>query len=234
MEAEGRAVPEAAEQVNEATPVRTWGPMILWTAGILAALGLAWPVGAVAVPVWRTRAIVREYNKMADPVPEGAIRRLGGPDEAAQQLGVFIRMPDWFTGRDSPVGGAGSEEKAFAVELLARCGRPAVRPLIRALKTGAPAVRLNAARALAVIGPEAEEAAPHLIVALDDPTNVARYDRIAPVPIRLWVIAALRRIGPPAAAAVPKLERALHDQNEDVRCAADSALEMLRGQEPPR
>jgi hypothetical protein len=53
-------MPEAAEQ--PAKPRRTWLPMTLWTAGILLALGLAWFVGAVVVPVWQVRSTVVGFD----------------------------------------------------------------------------------------------------------------------------------------------------------------------------
>jgi hypothetical protein len=41
---------------DPAPPLRTWRPMAAWTGAILLALGLAWFVGAVVVPVWQVRS----------------------------------------------------------------------------------------------------------------------------------------------------------------------------------
>lgn len=61
-------MPEPAER--SAKPVRTWRPMILWTAAILLALGLAWFVGAVALPL--VKAKIRMHTLLAFPVTSGA------------------------------------------------------------------------------------------------------------------------------------------------------------------
>ena len=54
--------PACTQPPQEAQPQDRTGPsrktIIGWTAVMLAALGLAWFIGAVAVPVFRTRAAV--------------------------------------------------------------------------------------------------------------------------------------------------------------------------------
>ncbi|MBN2130871.1 MAG: hypothetical protein JW741_15320, partial [Sedimentisphaerales bacterium] len=49
------------------SPRRTWVPMTLWASSILLALGLAWFVGAVVVPVWRVRRCVTAYAQHGFP-----------------------------------------------------------------------------------------------------------------------------------------------------------------------
>ncbi len=87
-------------------PVRTWRPMIFWSAGILLALGLAWFVAAVAVPCWRVRIFVK------DEPPNGLQNweRLGGERRACERLGRYLCWPDWL-----------APHKDRAVELLACC-----------------------------------------------------------------------------------------------------------------
>mgnify|MGYP000889834816 FL=1 len=83
-------MPEPAEPASK--PPRTWRPMVLWTAGILLALALAWFVGAVAVPLLKTRNCLEEHSgiKMG---PQRAIDMLGGPQEAVRGLAIYYRAP---------------------------------------------------------------------------------------------------------------------------------------------
>ena len=90
--------------VQPSKPLRTWRPMAGWTLGILAALGLAWVVGAVVVPVWQTRSIVVISYGRQPASPPGydtkissheAIRRLGGTSEARRRLNSYVRLPNW-------------------------------------------------------------------------------------------------------------------------------------------
>ena len=88
-----------------APPLRTWRPMALWSVGIMLALGLAWFVGAVAVPVWQVRKAVGQYwshtrwvGKVWPPYPaweENTIKSLGGLDEAVRKLALYGRFPRW-------------------------------------------------------------------------------------------------------------------------------------------
>ncbi|HOX08413.1 MAG TPA: hypothetical protein PK280_18605 [Planctomycetota bacterium] len=88
---------EPADQ--PAKPLRTWRPMAAWTAAILLALGLAWFVGAVVVPVWQVNNAVNDlersqpakvhYLGLASAI-EG--RLLDNPREAARKTRLYIRL----------------------------------------------------------------------------------------------------------------------------------------------
>ena len=125
-------MPEDGDQ--PAKPPRTWRPMVGWTLGILAVLGLAWFVGAVAVPVWQVRRVIREPSTVG---LEEDIQRLGGPDRAAPKLGRYLGMPD-------PL----AERKPRAASLLGFCGRQAVPILVRATSRADREVRLKAFESL--------------------------------------------------------------------------------------
>jgi transglutaminase-like putative cysteine protease len=86
-----------------------------------------------------------------------------------------------------------------AADALSRIGEPAVPALVSALSDPDPKVRLQAARALARIGPPARDAVPALTRALDD-TDLA---------VRANAARALGQIGPNASSAVPDLIRSL-------------------------
>lgn len=69
---------------------------VLWTAGIFAALGLAWFIGAVAVPFWQTRALLsKSFTRAGSPMehPRVLIGKLGGPERAPARLRLYLRMP---------------------------------------------------------------------------------------------------------------------------------------------
>jgi len=97
------------ELAPAAPSLRTWQPMVLWTAGILLALGLAWFVGAVAVPFFQVRAVVREFGGRPSNVAAPYVERLGGPERAAARLALFARLPGWATS---------SRDRYYAASLL--------------------------------------------------------------------------------------------------------------------
>ncbi len=145
-----------------APPLRTWRPMAAWTAGILLALGLAWFVGAVVVPVWRTREIVlgceERYGDAWDKTCPDAVALLGGSERAARHLAIYVRIPD----RLAP-----GKYEAFGI--LASCGRPAAPVLAENLRRSEKDRRTWAAKALCRLGADSEKAVPELTRALDDP-----------------------------------------------------------------
>ena len=126
-----------------AKPVRTWGPMALWTAVILAALGLAWFVGAVVVPVFEVRAVVREwhtggYHPMYnDKLFATDIKGLGGPQAGVRKLSLYLLVPESL-----------APHKEFVVSVLGECGEPAIPKLEKLLKHKNPSIRQAALRAL--------------------------------------------------------------------------------------
>jgi HEAT repeat protein len=151
-------------------------------------------------------------------------------------------------------GGVGWSVKTdcrqHAARALARIGRSAVPPLIRALqgadrKKGAVA-RRGVAMALGLIGPEAKNAIPALVEALSDADPLVRGEaavalsRIDPTAdgvvaalsraladsdygVRNNVAKALGRCGPAAKPALAALKKTLRDQKKEVRWAAFEA-----------
>ena len=80
-----------------ARPPRTWRPIALWTAGMLLALGLAWFVGAVVMPVWQTRSFLTSDEEYEDgaAINQGRwnlVQRLGGQEKAASKLHLYLRL----------------------------------------------------------------------------------------------------------------------------------------------
>ena len=94
--------------------------------------------------------------------------------------------------------------KETAADALSRIGAEAVPALIAALRDPDAPVRLQAARALSRIGPEAAPAVPALTAALSD------HD----VLVRRNAARALGQIGPAAKHAVPELIRALGSEGK--------------------
>jgi hypothetical protein len=106
-------MPEPAD--HPPRPLRTWRPMAAWTAGMLLALGLAWFVGAVAVPVWQVRREVLTVRPRVPALgdipplclheawdswqPGPAVDQLGGPDNAVSKLGLYLRLPNMIAPR---------------------------------------------------------------------------------------------------------------------------------------
>jgi HEAT repeat protein len=86
-----------------------------------------------------------------------------------------------------------------AADALSRIGEPAVPALVGALTDPEVNVRIQAARALARLGPPAKDAVPALTKALDDPD----------IGVRQNAARALGQIGPDAKEAVPELIRSL-------------------------
>jgi HEAT repeat protein len=130
--------------------------MAAWTAGILLALGLAWFVGAVAVPVVRAHLALSSLSR-ADIAEADVIERLGGRLPACRALSLHLRCP-----------GFDARERGMAAWLLKYCGSDAVPPLRRAMGDDQWYVRRCAALALGEIGPGARAAEPELGRALRD------------------------------------------------------------------
>jgi hypothetical protein len=184
---------------------------ILWTAGILVALGLAWFVGAVVVPQYRVHSVLRRVVLQKETVVSGVTR-----GETDPELSIAWRAApgsERFGARDSDIregictrlGGMETAtaklrsyltlpewlatKRCEAIYALSCCGHESVPALIRELSSASPDVRCAAAWALGQVGPEAAEAA-----------------------------------GP--------LERLLGDGDYGVRLAAERALEAIRSPGP--
>jgi HEAT repeat protein len=206
-------------------------------------------LGVLVTISWSLRAAGDE-----PPVVTTLIEKLGHPDFTARPavagaLGTYgaaarRAVPD--------LGKMLRQEKDHrsslaAAQALARIGAPAVPELVSSLKHPAAIVRIRAAGALGMIGPDADEAVPALITALGDndpqvrqlaagalgeigpkakaavvPLVAALRDPVAPVGQQAAV--SLRRIG---AAAVPALTEALKDKQPATREAAAHALSLL-------
>lgn len=126
---------------------------------------------------------------------------------------------------------------------------PAIRRAIltRVRPPDAASVRTAAARALAILGPNAARAVPKLVRALRDKQNRVNWDAAAAlgrigkasVPdliralddsdsqVRETAAYALGEVGPDAAPAVPPLVKMLHDQDQYIRDVAGSSLSKI-------
>ena len=146
---------------QEAGPLRTWRPMAAWTGAILLALGLAWFVGAVAVPWWQVRGAARIASESEEgflgSAGRSVVDNLGGPELAATRLRTYRRLPPW-----------AAPYRAGTLDLLGCCGKPGVPALIDALGDADRAVRAMAAWHLGRIGPDAREATAALTDRLTD------------------------------------------------------------------
>jgi hypothetical protein len=133
--------------------------MVLWSVGILLALGLTWFVAAVVVPVWQVHQIVRRVT--AGDATE--VARLGGPNAALSKALLYLRLTK---GRSS--------ERWRVAGLLGYCGKGAIPAAIRLLEdtTEDTGVRTRAAGCLGKLGdPRAVET---LIASLRDDVPYVR------------------------------------------------------------
>jgi len=92
-----------------------------------------------------------------------------------------------------------------------------INQLIKDLKNSSPTVRMNAADALADMGPEAQPAVPALAEALVDKDGY----------VRNFAANALGQIGPGAIYALPALIKAMKDKDPSVSQAAEQAIGTL-------
>jgi len=212
-------------------PDRSKRIYVMWAAGF-AFLGLLAIFCVYFLrPYMEVRAAVKRINAGKDDY-EGAVKFLGGPEQAAAKVSLYVRCPERLAAKD---------EKESAFKILAACGPPAfpwaesllhsrdevvragaafalgelkdpraVEPLIGALKDSGIGVRQLAAGALGELNdPRAVEP---LIGTLKDSEIAVR-----------WVAAvALGRLKDPR--AVDPLIDALTDSNADVRRWAANTL----------
>jgi len=228
-----------------AQPLRTWRPMALWTAAILAALGLAWFLGAVVGPLWQARAAIERYRPRCSHLnasgelwnPKSAaqeVERLGGAREASRRLSLYLRL-----------SGSLAPHRKYAASMLGACKGQGVSVLTKLLKDKDDAVRRQAAWALGNTGdaqaveplievlqdknqPEPVRfAAGHAIVGIGDIRAVEILKRALSnrhEQVREYAAEALGNIGPQAKDVVPKLIAALNDESDRVRNSACFAL----------
>jgi len=137
-------------------------------------------------------AQVVKAQKPVVPVPVKGLR------PAAAALGAN----DWDRGPFSFPSVQDWSLKETAADALARIGESAVPSLAQALAAPEVSVRLNAARALARIGPEAKSAVPALVTALNDADPL----------VRITAARALGQIGADASSAIPALIRAMESE----------------------
>ncbi len=171
-----------------------------------------YPGSYYGVAVWRRRAA-------RNPRAERAVRALGTNAlpvlvEMAASRESFFRMVLGQMALDRsmdylhlPPQYGKHEVAAWAFKLLGPAGRPAVPVLARLLEDRDPSVRMAAADCLAGIGPEAREAVPGLIRALQAPRGPG-WNQDQAVAAAAY---ALGEIGPAAAAAIPFLAGITND-----------------------
>ena len=201
-------MPEPTDQ--PAKPLRTWRPMVLWTCAILLALGLAWFIGAVVVPVWQTSLVVsdcaadQDFFSMSRPFDfEKAIERLGGADKARHRLEVYLRLLR-----------PAAEHRGVAIFLLGHCGEKAVPFLLSALSDPDSDVREKTLWALQETGlPPGEDVSSLLLVLRDNDEG-----------LRATAAFALGQVATRRPEIVPALTEALGDGDWAVRCSAARSL----------
>lgn len=198
------------------------GPSAAGARGALARL-----VRAEADPELRVLAARAFYSVTGEAFPGDGETALEGLLAAARGTGD----------RDLP--------DARLVDALARAGASEPARLQQALVDGDPGVRWHAAAALLRLGRAAPDAAPALMLAMDDalwpvrnaagraleevvsPQDAEALARALASPsseTRYHVARALGRLGPRAAPAVPALTAALRDEDWEVRMEAIWAL----------
>jgi HEAT repeat protein len=127
-----------SESAEQASKPRTWRPIVLWSAGILLALGLAWFVGRVAAPVWQVHRVMAAHDAAQMPnspsmVGCSAVERLGGQAAAARKIDLYLRMPDFV-----------ASHKRSALEWLFGCGPAGLPPVRRMLNSPDDELRAKA------------------------------------------------------------------------------------------
>lgn len=240
-----------------AAPVRTWRPMMLWSGGIVLALGLIWLVGVVVVPYWQARALVHDYSVRS-------FDRLGPPRDAVRKMRIYLKISRLLPGEEKS-----RQETCDAVSMF---GGESIPVLVEALSDSDQTVRRRAASVLGECCPDwlsrdaatsenrrdAKQAVSALEKALSDQepsvciSAALALCRVDPAKTnltvrfligrlqesdeesRLLAAHALSLIGPEAKEAIPMLEAVLKDEHETVRIVAARALKSVRGEEPPK
>ena len=127
-------------------PLRTWRPMALWTAAILAALGLIWLVTTMAVPYVQMRSAIRSLLERADTYEDAhsarehfaeVVQGLGGPEAAIRKVKFYVGLPE----RLAP-------HREEAAGILGDCGPAGFQAAFNLLDDRDPRVRESAGLAL--------------------------------------------------------------------------------------
>jgi hypothetical protein len=158
--------------------------MVLWTAGILVAVGLAWFVAAAAVPVWQVRGVLAGYAAEGDgdlsalgrAQVAADLQRLGGPAAAARKLRLYLLAPKAVAGK----------KKVAALMLAAcDCDLEASRSVLESLaRDGDDGLRRAAAAALDEI--RAQEATKRMLPRVEELLREAGYWRDYPLHSVRW------------------------------------------------
>ncbi len=187
--------------------------MVLWTAGLLLVLALAWYVAAVAVPAWQIDRLLRT------PDPDVAlllvqdedrfVQRFGGRRGVISRMELYIGAPGWLAGH-----------KFYAAGCLAYGGQEALPAIRKALASAVPEVRAGARHGLV-----------HLICKSKDTSLVPEViDGLldADVRVRWETVRALKNLAGGVPATVPEMavgiEKLLAHERFEVRSAAAAAL----------
>jgi HEAT repeat protein len=193
--------------------------MALWTIGILLVLGLAWFIGAVAVPFWQVRTALRRHQSSLREI-EKEIGRLGGPEATARKISIFMHMPPWLV----------AQERMDALFLLYKCGKAGVSVLAAALDSPEAEIRDAAACYLGDLGSDAAPAVPALIRRLGDCAvgttrtgmGYESFDFVDASRVRYTAAEALGNIG--GSEAESALAGLLADPDPEMRACAAMAL----------
>jgi HEAT repeat protein len=188
------------DETGGALPDRSKRIYVLWAAGF-AFLGLLAIFCVYFLrPCLEVRAAVRRINERKINY-EGAVKALGGPEQAAAKCTLYVRLPEKLAAR---------ENKDQAFEILGACGQPAFPWLVSLLGSRDAHVRRRTADVLGYLGDS--RAVEPLIVALKDSHWVVRNNAAG----------ALGELEDPR--AVEPLIAALQDSDAGVRRKAARAL----------
>lgn len=176
--------------------------MSLWTAGILAALGLTWLVGTLTVSVRQTGRVLAQYHS-----GEEKLKLLGGSKVALRRLHLYVALPRWL-----------ASDRDGAVAMLGLCGPEAAPTLKRALADPDDAVRWCAACSLV----EVKSDTPECVAIIAQGLKAQDVDR------RTFAAGFLGRTRSADSVAVPALATAVGDPDERVRVRAAESLGWLR------
>jgi len=178
-----------------------WGCLV----ALLAALACLW--WAIAVPFIEVRnALSTSDSNWTGEEAKQVVKDLGGEEEAARKLTLYLKMPRSLAGR-----------RTRAVILLESCGENGVPGLYWALRDGEQPVRVEAAFCLGNLGEVASPASSRLVSLLESDDEKLAFAALS----------ALKQIGPDARACSAELARVLSKGTPGARLRAIEALFFL-------